>query len=46
MKSIKIPALFLLLVLINLFNPQMSLAQNNLSTITGKIVTADGTAAG
>jgi iron complex outermembrane receptor protein len=46
MKSINIPALFCLLALINLFNPQMSYAQNNQSTIRGKIVTVDGSAAG
>ncbi|SDM26117.1 iron complex outermembrane recepter protein [Daejeonella rubra] len=46
MKSIKIPCLVLLLILLNLFNLETSLAQSNQSILKGKIVTADGKAAG
>lgn len=46
MKSLNILCIALLFYVLNLFNSGTSLAQSNQTTLTGKIVTADGKAAG
>jgi iron complex outermembrane receptor protein len=46
MKSLNIPCIAFLFFVLNLFKSGTSLAQSNQSTLTGKIVTADGKAAG